>query len=137
MNNLSGYGVYDIAGERLAFKFGVNAYALFCEHRKIGLEDIAATGLYGEYDEKGNITKDPSVKAITELSYFAYVTACRMEGQEAKINLLTFSEMVSDETDALVKLWSLNLDSKIMGRTVAEIGRDEAKKKSLLNGATS
>ena len=137
MNKLSGYAVYEIAGEKIPFKFGVNAYALFCEHRKIGLEDIGKTGLYGEYDDKGNLTKDPDVKTITELSYFAYVTACKMEGKEAAINLLAFSEMVSDERDVLIKLFELNLEAKLMGRTLQEIAQDESKKKSLQSGVTS
>ena len=136
MNNLSGYGVYEIAGEKLAFKFGVNAYALFCEHRGIGLEDIAKTGIYGEYNDKNEITKEPDVKANIELSYFAYVTECKMRGAEPSINLLTFSEMMSEKYDTLVKLFTLNLESKIMGRTLPEMGQ-EAKKKNQSNGATS
>ena len=137
MNNLSGYGVYEIAGERLPFKFGLNAYALFCEQRKIGLEDVHKTGLYGEYDEQGKLLKEPDANAVTELSYFAYVTACKMENIEIKHNLIAFSEMLSDEIEVLYQLFNLNLAAKLRGRTLSELAEIETKKKNLQNGPTS
>ena len=136
MNNLSGYGVFEIAGEQIAFKYGINAYKLFSDHRGIGLEDVHKTGLYGEFID-GKITKDPDVLANAELAYFAYVTACEMKGQEIKYNLLAFTEMLSEEKEVLVKLFNLNLESKLMGRTLSEIAADESKKKNLQNGPTS
>ncbi len=137
MNNLSGYGVFEIAGEKLPFKFGVNAYALFCQYRGVDLDKIATTGLYGEYDSDGKPTKDPDVKANIELAYFAYQTACQMKGEDTRFNLITFQEMMQEEYDVLVKLFTLNLESKLMGRTLTEIAQDETKKKNQLNGAKS
>ncbi len=46
MNTLSGYIELDL-GEPVPFKFGTNAYALFCEKRKIEFHQMPETGVFG------------------------------------------------------------------------------------------
>ena len=131
MNQLSGYDVFEVAGEKLPFKFGVNAYSLFCKHRSIELGEVNSTGLYGTFDGD-KIIKGPDTTANIEMAYFAYVTALRMKNQEPDHNLIEFTEMISEEKDILLKLQELNLSARFMGYTFTELakkGIEESKKK--------
>ena len=115
MNDLSGYGELTLRGEVMPFKFGTNAYRLFCKHRSIELGDI------------GEAFKDPF--AILELAFFAHQTAVRMNGGVPKLDLDTFVDMVGDEQGALSEFERLIVASKMWGYTVNELA-EGAKKKS-------
>lgn len=130
MNELSGYGVFEVAGEQVPFKFGVNAYSLFCKSRGIDLGEIGETGLYGTFKGEEMI-KAPDMTATIELAYFAYVTARRMKGGEPEHTLTEFTEMVGDTKDVLSQFQNLMLTSRILGYTFPELAEkgNAAKKK--------
>lgn len=115
MNDLSGYGELTLRGKLMPFKFGTNAYRLFCRHRGIDLGDI------------GEAFKDPF--AILELAFFAYQTAVRMNGDTPHTDLDTFIDMVGDEQGVLSEFEKLIIASKMWGYTVNELA-EGAKKKS-------
>lgn len=114
MNDLSGYGEIKIGDKTLAFKFGTNAYRLLCQHRNIELHQI------------GEVFSDPF--AIIELSYFAYVTATRMQNKLADIGLDAFVELVGDSKDVIPEFEKLIVGSKIWGHAVADLTNKEEKK---------
>jgi hypothetical protein len=115
MNDLSGYGELTLRGKLMPFKFGTNAYRLFCKHRGIDLSDI------------GEAFKDPF--AILELAFFAYQTAVRMNGDTPHTDLDTFIDMVGDEQGIMSEFEKLIVTSKMWGYTVNDIA-EGAKKKS-------
>jgi hypothetical protein len=131
MNQLSGYDVFEVAGEKLPFKYGVNAFALFCKHRGIELGQLPETGLYGVF-QGTEMLRAPDMIANIELAYFAYVTAVRMKGEEPGYNLCQFTEMIGETRDIIQKLQELLLTCRTMGYTFEEIaqrGATESKKK--------
>ena len=115
MNSMSGYGEIKIGEEQFKFKFGLNAFQMFCEHRKISL---------GQIGEALSETM-----ALIELSYFAHVTETRMRGKEPYCGLVAFVEAVNED-DTMAILHQVNdimTTSKFLGKTVEEWAGDKKK----------
>lgn len=113
MNTLSGYTELELGGELVPFKFGANAFALFCADRKIELYQIAETNIFGQYDN-GVTVKAPDMFALADLFYYAHVTACRI-GKKQPIIKELFIELLNETDGAYVKLQETLMESKIMG----------------------
>jgi len=114
MNTLSGYVEVTIAGEVLPFKFGTNAWALFCEMHKIELFQIAESGILGKVDEQGNISS-PDLSKLRDIFYCGYQSACRSQRKEVKYNLFEFGDMLDESFDAVKELQKAMLTAKVMG----------------------
>ena len=104
MNDLSGYGEIKIGDKTLPFKFGTNAYRLFCQNRGIDLPGMATA------------FKDPF--ALLELAYFAYVSAVRINGGVTDVGLDAFIELVGDNDDIVPEFEKLIESSKMWGQSV-------------------
>lgn len=126
-NDLSGYDEIVIGGKNLPFKlgkiggipipfkFGSNAYRLFCQHRNI------------EFYQMGPLFEiDPF--AMMELSYFAHVTAMRMKDEPTFLGLDSFVELVGDNKDIMKKLDDLLGKANVLGIPISDMVK-EAKKK--------
>lgn len=125
MNTLSGYTEVDLNGELIPFKFGTNAWALFCEKRKIEFYQIAESGVFGKIE--GDKVLSPDVFALIELFYFAYVSAIRAKKETVKLNIEQFTELVDETPGVMVKLQEVMLQAKIMGYTFIELAREGEK----------
>lgn len=108
MNEASGFGEVQVGEETLKVKFGLNAFQLFCQHRKVKLSEM------------GEALGDTI--SIIELSYFAHTTEMRLRGKEPYLNLTQFVEMVNDgDTTAFItKVNEILLTAKLLGKTVDE-----------------
>lgn len=110
MNTHSGYGEIEVGGELLHFKFGLNAYQLFCQHRKISLPEL------------GEALSGTDTIAVLELAYFAYVTEAHMRKEQPELNITQFIEAVNDQDtmEVLAKINEIMTTSKFLGKTVEE-----------------
>jgi hypothetical protein len=128
MNTLSGYTEIELAGEVIPFKFGTNAWSLFCEKKNIEFYEIFKSGIFGKFgdfgvNEKGEpITykPEPDIFALQELFYFAYVTAKRMK-KETAFTYEEFTAMMDETPGAMVALQKVLLESKVMGYTFTQL----------------
>jgi hypothetical protein len=107
MNTQTGYTTLEYNGEQIPFKFGTNAYALYCEMHGIDLYQIPETGLFGK-TEGDKVLEAPSILRLRELFFCAYRAACLISGTEQKYNLYQVTECIeqSDITvlqDAMLK----------------------------------
>lgn len=127
MNELSGYGEFELAGRLLPFKFGANATALLCKHRGIELDQFTDLNLFGVYDNE-QLVKSPDLIANVELAYFAYVTAKRIKGEQPDINIELFTEMFHETEGIIFKFQDLMVHSKMLGFSLVDLG-GMAKKK--------
>jgi hypothetical protein len=118
MNALSGYCELSMAGEVIPFKFGTNCWALFCEDRKIEFSDIATSGAFS-----GDFV------ALRDLFYAAHKAAMRSKGEQVKLTLEAFGDLLDEETGAIQKLQDTMLTAKIMGFTFKELAGEDSKKK--------
>ena len=116
MNDYSGYGEIKIGDKTLPFKFGTNAYRLFCQYRNIDLNQMAEA------------FNDPF--AVVELAYFAYVTAMRIKDKLTDIGFDEFVEIVGDTKDVIPELEKLIVTAKTWGYTRDELTEAAEKKKS-------
>lgn len=120
MNALSGYIELEMGGELIPFKFGTNAWALFCEGRKIDFNQIVETGVFGKFKD-GEMVTSPDIIALRDLYYAAHVSAMRSKGLPQKLNLNSFGDLLDDTKGAILKLQEVMLTSKIMGYTFTEL----------------
>jgi hypothetical protein len=131
MNTLSGYIELELAGEVLPFKFGTNAWSLFCEKRSIEFSQIFTSGVFGKVskDDKDvlTFTAEPDIFALQELFYFSYVSAVRMKKESVKFNFEEFSAMMDELPGAMVKLQKVMLESKILGYSFTELAQEGEK----------
>ncbi len=110
MNERSGYTELEVEGVVIPFKFGTNAYALYCEMHGCDLHEIIGTGLFG--DTEKNVP--PSIMRLRELFFCAYRTACALKNEPVKYNIHQITEFI-DDTDGLAKLQSAMVKSHVMG----------------------
>ena len=105
---MSGYGEINIQDQVFKFKFGLNAYQLFCTHKGILLSEIA--------DALGDTV------SIIELAYFAHVTEARMHDKQPLMNLTQFIETINDTNtvEFIGKINEVMASSKFLGKTVEE-----------------
>lgn len=113
MNELSGYGELQIGDKTLPFKFGLNAYQLFCSYFEIELHQLP---------EK---LKDPF--ALVVLAYFAHVSNERIGGRQTDVTIDWFIEAAGDTEGILEEIQRLIVKSKYWGVPLATI---DTKKKS-------
>ena len=123
MNALSGYIELELSGDEektlVPFKFGTNAWALFCERRKIEFHQIVDTGVFGT-----------NFIVLRELLYCAYIAALRSKNKEVTLNLEQFTDLLDETPDALPKLQEVILQSKILGFSLTELaGEGKIEKK--------
>jgi hypothetical protein len=125
MNPLSGYIELELAGEVLPFKFGSNAWSLFCEKRKLEFHEIFKSGVFGKFgtDPAGKETYEstPDMFALQDIYFFAYVTAIRMKKEIQKFNFEEFIGLLDDTPEAMIKLQKVLFESKMMGYTFKEL----------------
>lgn len=137
MNPLSGYVELEIGGEVLPFKFGSNAWALFCSRYKLELYQVADSGIFGkvERQEDGTqkVIEPPKIEKMKELYYDAYVSACRSAGKAVTVNEFRFNDLLDESRDAMIRLQEVFLTSRILGFTFTEIA-EEGKKKAMKEG---
>jgi hypothetical protein len=134
MNPLSGYIELELAGEVLPFKFGSNAWALFCCRYKLELYQIADSGIFGKVekqeDDTSKVITPPSIEKMKELYYDAHVSAMRSAGKPVTINEFKFNDLLDETPDAMLRLQEAFLTSRMLGFTFAEIA-EEGKKKAM------
>jgi hypothetical protein len=126
MNPLSGYTEIELNGETLPFKFGTNAWALFCEKRKLEFSDIFKSGIFGKF-EGDEYNPSPDIFALQELYYYAYVTACRMKKDAVKYNYEEFSAFMDETPGAMVALQKVLLESRVLGYTFTQLAEEGGK----------
>jgi hypothetical protein len=123
MNALSGYIELSLGDEVLPFKFGTNAWALFCDMRKIEFGDIANSGIFGKYED-GKVIKGPDFIALRDLYYCAYQAAVRAKDEVVKLNIERFTDLLDDTQDAIFKLQEVMIKAKIMGYNLTELSKE-------------
>lgn len=102
-----------IGDKTLPFKFGLNAYQLFCSYFDIELHQMP---------EK---LKDPF--ALVVLAYFAHVSNERINGRQSDISIDWFIEACGDTAGILDDIQKLIVKSKYWGVPLAAM---DTKKKS-------
>jgi len=130
MNTFSGYIEVDFSGERLPFKFGSNAYGLFCEMHKIEFWQIADSGIFGQVDDNGVLITPPDYTKLRDLFWCAHVAAMRSQGKTEMVNIYRFGDLL-DETEGVVsKLQDAVINAKMLGFKLSELAKgNEVKKK--------
>ena len=128
MNALSGYIELEMAGQVLPFKFGSNAWALFCEMHKIEFSQIGTSGVFGKVD--GDNISAPDIIALRDLFFCAYQAAMRSRGELVNLNVDSFGDMLDETKGAVLKLQEVMLTAKIMGYTFTEMAGESKKKMS-------
>ena len=131
MNPLSGYTELELAGEKLSYKFGTNAWSLYCEKRKIEFYDIFKSGIFGRYgkDAEGNdiFNAEPDIFVLQELYYFAYVTDCRIKKVPVRFCFEEFTALMDETPGAMVALQKVLLEAKVMGYTFTQLAEEGGK----------
>ena len=130
MNQLSGYVEITFGDQVLPFKFGTNAWALFCEMKGIEFGGIMSSGVFGTY-ENGEITKPPDILALLDLFYCAHKAAMRAKDLQP-VNKETFCDMLDETSGAMLDLQKAMLTAKLMGYNLtelAELGKKKVEKK--------
>jgi hypothetical protein len=133
MNAFSGYIELTIEGEQIPFKFGSNAYGLFCEMHGLEFWEIGSSGVFGEVDDKGKIIKPPDMNKLRDLYFCAHQAAMRSKGQSEKLNAYQIGDLLDDNEDINLKLQETIIKSKIFGVTIDDLAKraskEEPKKK--------
>jgi len=120
MNQLRGYTEIEWAGKTYPFKFGTNAWALFCQERGIEFGDIPSTGVFGKW-EGDQVVKAPDMLALLDLYYCGYVAACRSVG-EKPITKEALVDILDELPDAALTLQVAMLRGKLLGFSFTEEG---------------
>jgi hypothetical protein len=128
MNALSGYIELPMGEEVLAFKFGTNAWALFCEMKGIEFGEIGNSGVFGTIKD-GEVIKSPDILSLRDLYYCAHVAAMRSKGLQPKVNIDAFGDLMDETSGAVLDLQKAMLTAKMMGFTLNELA-EEGKKKA-------
>jgi|WetSurSiteA1Bulk_404760.scaffolds.fasta_scaffold123609_1 hypothetical protein len=126
MNPLSGYIELDLNGEILPFKFGTNAWSLFCEKKGIEFYQIFNSGVFGKFKGE-DFVPEPDIFALQQIYYFAYVTACRIKNERAAHNFESFTTLMDETPGAMIALQKVLLESKIMGYTFTQLAEEGGK----------
>src|SRR5574343_1732341 len=101
MNALSGYIELDMGGQILPFKFGTNAWALFCEMRSIEFSDIAESGVFKS-----------DFAVLRDLFYCAHKAALRSRNEVVNLNVEGFGDLLDETEGALKKLTDTMITAK-------------------------
>jgi hypothetical protein len=128
MNALSGYIEIDLAGQVLPFKFGSNAWALYCEMHKIEFYQINESGIFGHEASEGVEALPPSLDRLKDLYYCAYKAAMRSRGDMNVVNSFAFNDLLDEAQGVFLKLQEVMLTAKIMGYTFTELAAEGKKK---------
>jgi hypothetical protein len=135
MNSLSGYIELPVGGKILPFKFGSNAWALFCDKYKLELWEISESGIFGksEVAEDGSlkVVIPPSLEKLKVLYYCAHKAALLSKGESITINEYAFNDLIDETKDVMTKLQDCMLTSKMLGFTFGEL-EVEGKKKVMM-----
>lgn len=130
MNTFSGYIEVDLSGELLPFKFGSNAYGLFCEMHKIEFWQISESGIFGRVDDAGNVVSPPDYTKLRDLFWCAHVAAMRSQGKSEMVNLFKFGDLLDETEGAVQKLQEAVINAKMLGFNLSELAKgNEVKKK--------
>lgn len=120
MNQLSGYTEIEWGGNTYPFKFGTNAWALFCQSRGIEIGEVSTTGIFGEW-EGDKMKKAPNMLAILDLAYCAYVSAMRIKSEKPVIKE-ELIDILDEVPDAIAVLQETMLRGKLLGFTFSGEG---------------
>lgn len=133
MNNFSGYTEIEVEGRILPFKFGTNAYALFCQMREIEFWQLAETGVFGKVDDKGNVLQAPEFTALRDLFFSAHQAAMRSKGQKEMVNEYQLGDLIDEYPEIIEQLSKTLSQAKLMGFNASKLSdmsveKDEKKK---------
>lgn len=122
---MSGYVEVNVGEDVMAFKFGTNAYALFCELHKIELYQVGESGVFGTWEGK-NMVKPPDIIKMRDLFHCAYVANCRAKSIPVKYNLYEFGDILDEDNTLMLRLQETMVTSKMFGFNLKELGGDAA-----------
>ena len=129
MNALSGYIEVTLGDYVLPFKFGSNAYGLFCAMHKIEFWELSESGIFGKVED-GVMTKPPDYTKLRDLFFCAHQAAMRSKGEQEMVNLFLFGDLLDETQGAVEKLQEAVIQAKMMGFTLSELAKgNEVKKK--------
>ena len=137
MNTFSGYievelkVSYSEEKQLIPFKFGSNAYSLFCGMHDLELWEIAESGVFGELDESGKeFKKLPDISKLRDLFFCAHQAAMRSKGKTEMVTLYEFGDILDETPGIIEKLQSAVIQSKILGFDLSMLAKGaEVKKK--------
>jgi hypothetical protein len=128
MNEMSGYIEIKVGEDVLPFKFGTNAWALFCNLRGIELGEIGDTGVFGTWDkdEKGKpiMIKTPDIMALRDIFHAGYVSALRIRGKTEVLTAEGLLDLLDEVPGSMQLLESTLLESKFLGKKLKELGKE-------------
>lgn len=128
MNTFSGYIEITLGDYLLPFKFGSNAYGLFCAMHSLEFWQIAESGVFGK-TEDGVMTQPPDYGKLRDLFFCAHQAAMRSKGEKELVNLYLFGDLL-DETEGVVeKLQEAVVQAKMMGFTLSDLAKGKEVKK--------
>lgn len=130
MTEFSGYIEVDLGlPEPVPFKFGSNAYGLFCIMHSLEFWQLSESGIFGKTDEDGKLIEAPDWTKLRDLFFCAHQAAMRSKGKSEMINLFKFGDIL-DETEGLIeKLQGAVVKAKMMGFTLEELAKGKEVKK--------
>lgn len=129
MNSFSGYIEINLGGEQIPFKFGSNAFALFCQKHELEFWEIYSSGVFGHVDEKGKVTKAPDLPKLYDLFYYAHHAAMLSEGKGDMINRYKLGDYLDEDPEVIFSLQKAVTSAKFMGRKLDEKVEEQSKKK--------
>ena len=103
MNRLSGYCEVELGGEKRAFKFGMNAFALACEISKQSLDEFLAS-------------MGTNALSIRYLIWAGASANCRSQGIDEDFNLYNVGDWLDEiSSENLAVLMDTIAKSQILG----------------------
>jgi len=131
MNTFSGYIEIEVDGRKMPFKFGSNAYALFCQMRGIEFWQLAESGVFGRIDEEGKIVQLPDFGALRDLFFCAHQAAMRSKGESEMVNTYQLGDILDEYPEVVIQLQTAMINAKLMGFKTEDIKppKAEVKKK--------
>jgi hypothetical protein len=116
MNQLSGYTEIEWGGKVYPFKFGTNAWAIFCQDRGIEFGQIGDTGVFGKWEGE-QMVKGPNMIALFDLYYCAYVSAVRAKGEKPQPKEFIM-DILDDVEGSFAELQDTMVRGKLLGFTM-------------------
>ena len=132
MNPLSGYVEIEMGDKTLPFKFGSNAFGLFCASRGLEFWQIAESGVFGKMVD-GKLVA-PDFTAMRDLCFYAHQAAMRSKGEKELVNQFAFGDLLDETVGALEQLQGAIFTAKMLGFTVSELNEKAEESKKILLG---
>ena len=127
MNPMSGYIELKMGDTTLPFKFGSNAYGLFCAMHGLEFWQLSESGVFGRTDDKGELISIPDFGKLRDLFFCAHQSAMRSKGESEMINLYAFGDLLDETEGAVTRLQEAMMSARMMGFELGSV--TEVKKK--------